>query len=77
MPHIIPYIYNNSQILEWLLLPTLLGPEDTEVNEKDAVVFLELNVGMVKVNIEQVTTTVMYVMKKKYALQWEQTVVLT
>ena len=74
MPHILPYIYNNSQILEWLLLPTLLSSEDTEVNEKDAVVFLELNVDMVKVNIEQVITTVT---KKKYALQWEQTVVLT
>ena len=47
----------------------MLGPEDTEVNEKDGVIFLELNVGMVKVNIEQVITTVMYVMKKKYALQ--------
>ena len=44
----------------------MLSSEDTEVNEKDAVVFLELNVDMVKVNIEQVITTVT---KKKYALQ--------
>lgn len=31
-------------------------------------VLLELNIGMVKVNIEQVMTTVMNLIKKKYVL---------
>ena len=44
----------------------MLSPADTEVNEKDAiVVLLELNMDMVKVNIEQVIATVTYVRKKK------------
>lgn len=38
------------------------------MREMAILVLLKLNIGMVKVNIEQVMTTVMNLIKKKYVL---------